>query len=501
MKKFLLSITTIFTLIILLLSFVSLSLYFNLKPCLQTTSPEQITTCLNQIQSTKTSLKTLHRLLPLKPLTITLNLIDTLQPLLPYQDYLLGLNQPTSYLILLQNDTELRTNGGFFGSYAVTTLDQGYPSFRLQDIYVPDGQIQGHVDPPEPIQQAFRQGWFRLRDSDWDPDFTTAATTIRWFLDKGGEINPDLLITLPLSTIQSVLNITGPLEIPEYHLSLNSNNIFIELQNLVEQDFFPGSTQKKDLLTATTQAFTRLIANLPLKKQIQIIDVFLSSLQNQNILLNSTQPQMQTIFTQQNWAGQLEKIPCSQTNCLSDSLAIIETNLGANKANAYLKRHTTHNITTDPYFLTHQTTINYTNNSPSETPQPPQHHGGNYINYLRFYLPLQAKNITLITQPTLPQTLDYFPPPLMSSSPLPLTGTPKHDFLEIGFFHLTQALTSSSLTLSYRLPLNSNTNYQFSLLKQHGLVSSPQDINIFNKSYSTNLEQDFKISLSLPQNR
>ena len=62
------------------------------------------------------------------------------------------------------------------GSYAVVrSQESGVRSVEIKDIYVPDGQLVGHVDPPLPIQQAFGQGWWKLRDSNWDTDFTAAA--------------------------------------------------------------------------------------------------------------------------------------------------------------------------------------------------------------------------------------------------------------------------------------------------------------------------------------
>ena len=56
-----------------------------------------------------------------------------------YWRYLGGFERPTTYLVLLQNDTEMRANGGFFGSYAVATIDKAKVELRFQDIYTPDG--------------------------------------------------------------------------------------------------------------------------------------------------------------------------------------------------------------------------------------------------------------------------------------------------------------------------------------------------------------------------
>src|SRR3990167_4553646 len=73
------------------------------------------------------------------------------------------------YLILLQNQMELRPTGGFLGSYAVAKIKNGkLVDVSVQDIYEPDGRVTEHIEPPEPIQEAFQLGTLRLRDANWD---------------------------------------------------------------------------------------------------------------------------------------------------------------------------------------------------------------------------------------------------------------------------------------------------------------------------------------------
>ena len=384
-------------------------------------------------------------------------------------------------------------------------------SLSLQDIYVPDGQIQGHVEPPAPIQQAFGQGWFRLRDANWDPNFPTSAKTIRWFLEKGKEINPDVLIAINLSTIQKLLTLTGNVKGPTLDMNITADNISLLLQNEIQENFFPGSTNKKDLLTATNQAFMQKLSSLPLKQKIKIIQMIFSELKNQEILINATDPKFQAWLEKKNWAGVLQPAPCTSKvhDCLSDTVAIIESNLGSNKANAFITRHTTHKITkgsssdsvasgdssdVEPTYIHHQITIKYTNTSPSESPDPPNHHGGDYLNYLRLYIPTSATNIKMegFSSDSGPQSSDR-----TSSDVKPVKITTNHDFTEVGFFHTTPHQATSSATISYQLPLRhpaldaGSISYQLTILKQPGITSSPQTINLFGKQQNLNLTTDF----------
>lgn len=469
------------------------------KPCLP---PQNIIPCLKALPSLEPKLKFVNFFIKKAEFTNTIILIDQAKPLLPYLDYFLGQNEPTSYLVLLQNNYEMRANGGFFGSYAVATANRGESTLRFQDIYVPDGALIGHVEPPAPIQTAFKQGWFKLRDSDWEPDFPTAATAIRWFLTKGNEINPDLLITLNLTTIEKMIGILGDVYIPEYDLTLTHDNLYALLQNQSEVKAFQGSTQKKDVITAAGRAVVKKLSSLSGEagsgSARQLAKIVLDQLDHSNLLVNSTNPSVQKVLEEKNWAGKLPTANCQLLNCLSDTVLLVETNLGANKANCCVERKTTHTITKGETEISHLINLTLINNSPLENPDPPRFYGGNYISYLRYYIPENAKNIRLTAQPTLPKTLTQYPVPFDGINQKSFDLKDNYGLREVGFFHLTAAGTSSHVQLSYDLPLDgSPTNYQLNLLKQHGLESSPQEINLFGKSTSTTLESDFSISTPL----
>lgn len=464
------------------------------KPCLPaivTQLRADLPACLSSLPALEPKIKFVNLFLRKPELTDTVKLIGQTKPLLTHLDYFLGQSQKTSYLILLQNNYEMRANGGFFGSYAVATLDKGDISIRFQDIYVPDGALPGHVDPPAPIQTAFKQGWFKLRDSDWEPDFTKAAPTIRWFFEKGNEVNPDLLVTLNLATIEKIINIIGEVDVPEYDLKLTSDNLYTLLQNQAEVNAFQGSTQKKDVVSAAGKAAFKKIKSLPPKDYLALADLLISNLNHGNSLINSKDKSIQKILEEKGWAGKISLPDCG-ADCLNDIVMLVEANMGANKANCCVERKTIHTVTKGETEVSHLINLTFTNKSPLENPAPPRFYGGNYISYLRFYLPADASGIRLTAQPTLPKTLLQYPAPFDGIIVKTFDLKDNYGLREVGFFHTTQAGTSSHIQVSYDLPLDGNPKkYQFNLLKQHGLESSPQEINLFDKSYSTNLTSNY----------
>ena len=369
----------------------------------------------------------------------------------------------------------MRANGGFAGSYA--TIMMNYPKMdaSFQDIYVPNGQLQGYVVSPEPIQDAFQHGSWELANADWDPDFATASATLRWFFEKGNEINPDNLVILNLSTIRKVLNVVGSFSVPEYQANLTPDNFYLFLQGKVEIGFFPGSTQKKDVLTAVGQALKQKIIHLSLLKKIQIANIIYQDLQNKNIVINSTNHDFQSLLEAKSFAGAI-------TTTTPDTYMLVETNLGANKANAYVTRQTDHTITFSGDKVTHQITIKFANSSPMANPNPPFQYGGNYIAYLRFYIPGNAGDIHLDRE--VPNEGDK------NTEKYRLTKEVDYGLINLGFFQTTPAQGQTSVTLSYTLPISQN-NYSLTILKQHGMVSSPQSLTINDKKYFTNLTGDF----------
>ena len=72
--------------------------------------------------------------------------LDKLMPILPE---FLGLDgKKREYMVLFQNENELRASGGFIGSYGILSVEDGkWRGLEVNDVYQADGQLKGHVEP------------------------------------------------------------------------------------------------------------------------------------------------------------------------------------------------------------------------------------------------------------------------------------------------------------------------------------------------------------------
>jgi hypothetical protein len=488
--------------------------------------------CLDNLPQTENKLKFIDNFINNENLTNIIILLDQAKPFLAHKDNILNSNS----IILLQNNTEIRPTGGFIGSYAKiisqnhssdgdsdeigSSSDGGIlPKISFHDIYVPDGQIslKGHVEPPPAIQTAFQQGEYRLVNANFEPDFITSATTLRWFFEHGGETNPNFLIAVNLGSIKKALDIIGPFQVPEYNVEVTSNNAYALLQNQAEINFFPGSTQKKDAFTAVGKALFKKINSLSLSEKLKLAKLALEELNNNEILINSDDQNIQKLLEEKSWAGQFppqQKNPSSDGDISSvsggqrsdspevrptqDFYASIETNLGANKANTFITRQTNHTITsgTDPEVteVIHKIQVIFKNSSPFENPTPPRFYGGNYINFIRFYIPKNATNID-IQATQIPNTPELKRFKIMEEPKIDMA----YELTQISFFHITLANQSSEINISYDLPAESeglpaeSEGYSLTLYKQPGIENSPQYLNIFGQIKQLNLQKNTTI--------
>lgn len=398
--------------------------------------------------------------------------------------FLVAKDGSKTYFVLFQNNFELRPSGGFIGSYGrLKFSDGGMSDFTVQDIYVPDGQIGGHVEPPWPIQQAFEQGWWRLRDSNWHTNYPTAAKQITWFFKKGGEEEADGIMALNLLVIEDVLKIFEPIKLADYDVEITPENLYQYAQTEAEEEFFPGSTQKKDFLSSLTKNLIFKIENINNEQLLQLIKVIKNNLDEKQILININNSQLQEITRDLNWDGAVVRNIKDTDNQISDYLYIIDTNLGANKANCCVERKANQEIEIDQEgFLTERLEITYINKSPKERPMPPLFYGGVYENFLRVILPIETENIEIkVDNKAFKDRLE-------------ITDDEKRQLKTIGFFVITQPLSQSKVEISFKKPVDikNKKTYILEIQKQPGIESYPHSINIKTFEKDNNIEKNIK---------
>jgi len=362
------------------------------------------------------------------------------------------------YTIILQNDKEIRPTGGFMGSYLQLRFKEGaLIDYSVEDIYVPDGAITGYISPPQPIQQAFQHGTWRLSNTNWDPDFPTAAETMSWFFDKGGVEAGEGMIALNFQVIEDILGVIGEVYVPDYQTSITPDNLYAITQYEAERDFFPGSIQKKEFLQHLADSLLFQNQEIGYQQLYSIAGIVYSHLQQRNIQFHFEDQGSQKLVREVGWSGEI--IWPQLANQLQDYLFIVDANLGANKANCCVIRQAVQEVREREEIYDINLKINFINQNPTEKPNPPKHWGGDYKNYLRILLPIPAK-IQAIQIGT----------DSLNQSPITIKSRPTQDLQSVGFFVNVPHLEQKEVEVKYILPKEKGSKpYQLFIQKQSGI--------------------------------
>lgn len=160
--------------------------------------------------------------------------------LLPDLPGLMGASAPQTYLVLAQNNDELRPTGGFISGMGEILLDNGkVVSFSLPDAYDVDNDSVVYPPPPEPIQRYMLSGYWMPRDANWSPDFPTAAQQVQalYTLSNGRTVNG--VLAFDQAAIQNLLVALGPVPVPSYPEPLTATNVVQAMRSAWD----PGSGQ------------------------------------------------------------------------------------------------------------------------------------------------------------------------------------------------------------------------------------------------------------------
>lgn len=303
-----------------------------------------------------------------------------------------GFDEKKTYLIILQNSMELRPTGGFIGSVATVTVEDGAIATPIvQDVYTLDGQLKGHVDPPGPVKELLAQEHWYLRDSNWDPDFRVSGERAAWFYQKETGQSVDGVIAISTPIITDLLGVTGPLDLPDYNDRITKENFFGKSLFYTKADFFPGSTQKKDFLGSLMVALLNRFTSGAPGDPPALMRVGGRALAAGDIQFWFPKREVQMIAEQSGWAGEVARpVPCQtlSPSCMVNRVALVESNMGVNKVNSFVKRSVKSRMDVDEDGGIDGTiAIAYQNTS---TDDAMLSGGGVYLTYLRVVLPADA---------------------------------------------------------------------------------------------------------------
>lgn len=381
---------------------------------------------------------------------------ETALPLLKYLPELAGYGQEKNYLILFQNNMELRPTGGFIGSYGIVTVKDGeIVSMTTDDIYNLDKLSKDKllVPAPWPMTTYNGQKYLFLRDANWSPDWPTSAKQIDWFWTEERRLaglpslKLDGIIAITPDFISNFLELTGP--ITADGITFDHDNFTLELEKAVEFDYvqkgIPLNQRKSIIGDLSKEIISRLMSSSP-KDLLKVWMAVKADIEEKNIITWLADPEIQSYISQENWSGIVKQAD-------GDYLYFVDANLAALKTDSVMKREVDYSLSVDKNGdLIGRAAITYNHTGKAVTALISK-----YRTFTRIYVPAR----TWFTRAYLQDSRGITELELMKEA----TIGDELGKTYLGTFLTVDPGTSKTLVVEYRLPEYIKTAYRNGLYK------------------------------------
>ena len=377
------------------------------------------------------------------------------------------------YLVLLQNDAELRPTGGFIGSYAVVTIHRGgwFTTQVQTNIYKIDNAFTAtHNTPPPDGLRNVTQNW-SLRDSNWAVDFPEASRTVAQFYhDETGD-SVDGVIGVTAHAGQELVRLLGSVPLAD-GTRLTASNFYETLSYQVEKGYFLDPTNRA--INEPKVVIAQLIKSvayrlLPPWNLNRAAGLFQNLIDTKQVTFSFFDQSRQRIVEERGWANHVDSASVHY-------LALNNANIGGMKSSLNMTQAVSLDIAdlgTGP--ATYQLTLARTHHGTGDWPD----HAN--TNITRVVLP---SNAILIGA-----TLDG--EPIKSISTELANGR-----TVIGFQIDTQPGTTRTLVATFQVPIDRNLAPTFVWQKQSGVTSDDATVRYNNRELiHDSLDRDTTIEL------
>ncbi|MEV7572207.1 DUF4012 domain-containing protein [Pseudarthrobacter sp. NPDC089323] len=133
---------------------------------------------------------------------------------------MMGSDAPRNYLLMIQNNAEVRSSGGIPGALAVLTLEGGKMSLTAQSSAADVGSMSPTlaVDPEQKQIYTARLGKY-MQDVNLTPDFPTAASTAQAMWERKTGQRVQGVLSIDPVVLSYLLSATGPISLNDSELA------------------------------------------------------------------------------------------------------------------------------------------------------------------------------------------------------------------------------------------------------------------------------------------
>ncbi len=416
-------------------------------------------------------------------------------PLLSEAPDILGMNGERNYLVIFQNDKELRPTGGFMTAYTIMNVNKAtFNPSDSSDIYDLDSKYEPTIEAPEPIIKYIKGPYvlspnLRLRDMNWSPDFKESMDLFTREAELAGIDDIDGVIAVDTEVLVKILDVIGPIGVSgfgnfstEIVEECHCPQVIYELESFADVEGPivwdpntgeivyrpPNSEDRKGIIGPLMNSIMANTLGQPKEKLPQLVQAGFSSMLEKHILFYMMENGEQEAFEKFGVAGTIKDYD-------GDYLHINNANLGGRKSNLYATHEVEQKLSiSEDGSMEKTVVITYKN--------PKEHDGWlNSVlpNWVRVYVPRGSE---LIDFTGVEEKVD------------PYEELDKTVFA--GYFRL-RPQGVSKVSLTYKIPVKAEKDYKLLIQKQPGTDGPLHLIDVNGRIEEFTLKRDKELIIKL----
>ena len=323
------------------------------------------------------------------------------KPLLTKVSWLLGKDSPRNYLMIFQNDGELRASGGFWTAYSTLTVKNGKVTpGTASNIYDLDDRINSRVPSPRLIKSYhINVPYLNLRDSNLSPDFPTNAEI---FLEQytkvmGSKNKFDAVVAIDTEILVDMVRILGKLDTRVGTFTAEPDkrcdgcpSIIYDLQWMSGRPRDYIEPNRKDFMNPLMSALLANVMGSEKNKMAPLIQSLFENINQKHVMIYFPEQELQNIGNMANITGKIFDVDQN-----TDYLHLNDINFASAKSNIFITQKINHDINIKNGVATHKISVTYTNPSPGSNCNLEKGdlclNASVYRDVFRFYTPLGSK--------------------------------------------------------------------------------------------------------------
>lgn len=388
------------------------------------------------------------------------------------------------YMIIMQNDKEIRPTGGFWTNYATFKIKNAMltSDFTSKDMYSIDLALESidsyydFPDAPAPYTKYLKVEHLFTRDTNTSPDFPTSVSNFMEFYDMAGRVIPSEIkpvsgvIAIDTNVLAELMDITGPVIVNG--ITYAPDNVVLELEKLANLTLAEQSGRKR-VLGYLMQSMLVNVFESEKSLWSRLIEKIVELSVRKHILVNLDSVEAQELVEKYGLGGTITD------PVVGDYAYVVSTNLGGDKTNWFVKKDVTHTLEQVDGRWMRSVRIDYSYPQPSAEYAP---FVKRFRDWVRVYVPSGSE---LISAEGIEDTFGG--------------GSEKGKDYFDGFLTLGPDETKT-VTFKYYLPegvVVSGEPYKLLIQKQSGIVSETHTVQVPGASAEIELTKDYNYQTTL----